>query len=912
MVQAVLARLRSFWRNALRRSEMERNMSDELRFHLERRAEDLVVRRGLRLEEAMRIARLEFGSVEKYKEESRRSLGLRLIDELHGDLRYAVRTFGRSKGFTMAALATLALGIGTNTAVFSVVDALLLRRLPVKNPEELLVFDWLRSPDSMVAGYWGYGRQGPAGLGIRTSFSVLTFDRFREHTATLSDVFAFSPAGTVGIVADRQADTASGLFVSGNYFAGLGVPALVGRTLSASDDRPEAEPVAVISHRYWRRRFASDPGIVGRTIEVNRSPVVIVGITPEGFDGPQISETYDVTLPIAFAPRTGPTMRARPVSVWWLQMMGRLKPGVTREQALAELQAAFDDTVRESWAARPADTPNPTRSAIPQLRVRPGAQGPDGPRIDVAQILAIVFAVSGAILLIGCTNLANLMLVRASARRQEVSVRLTLGASRWRVVRQMMTEILLLAAVGGIGGVTLAWWGKDFMRWLPSSDQAIVDARIDPRALAFTAGLSVITAVLFGIGPALRATRMDLGPSLKTGRQKGATTLGMAGKALLTAQVAVSLVLLVGAGLLVRTLHNFSKVDVGFTVENLLVFRIDPGLQRESSSRIFDLYDRIAAAIEAVPGVQACTMSVMPLIARSEWEEMVRPDGGGVPKSAFIQIARWNFLETMGIPLVAGRNLSAADAQGRPRVAVINQTMAQQLFGEPNPVGRHFHFVNGSDRDEPIEVIGVAGDSKYARLEQPVPPTLFMPQAQAPPSAMTVEVRTASDPMTIAFAIREAVRRTDPAIPLAQMKTQREQIAETIGKPRAFAVLTTAAGVIGLLLACVGLYGIVSYDTLRRTHEIGIRMALGARPSDVLRLVMRQTLVVVTIGAGIGIALALAASRLIASMLFGIAPSDPFAIASALAVLIGVALAASYVPARRALHLDPTQALRYE
>ncbi len=439
-----------------------------------------------------------------------------------------------------------------------------------------------------------------------------------------------------------------------------------------------------------------------------------------------------------------------------------------------------------------------------------------------------------------------------------------------------------------------------------------MDARIDPQVLAFTAVLSVITALLFGIGPALRATRPDLGPSLKTSAQTGGITRGVAARALLTAQVAISLVLLVGAGLLVRTLHNLSKVDMGFNANNVLVFRIDPALQSDNSSHILDFYDRIIAAIEAVPGVQSCTMSVMPLIARREWDEIVQPDGTDLPKNAFIQVVRWNFLKTMGIPLVAGRDLAAADTQTRPRVAVINETMARQVFGERTPVGRHFRFVNGADRNVPIEVIGVARDSKYASLEQSVPPTLFMPHAQAPHSGMTVEVRTTPDPMTVASAIRKAVREADPTTSLLDMKTQRQQIAQTIGKPRAFAVLTTVSGMIGLLLACIGLYGVVSYETIRRTHEIGIRMALGARRSDILRLVMRQIVVVVTIGAGIGIALALAASRLIRSLLFGIAPSDPFAIGSALAVLIAVALFASYIPARRATRVDPMTALRWE
>jgi predicted permease len=370
--------------------------------------------------------------------------------------------------------------------------------------------------------------------------------------------------------------------------------------------------------------------------------------------------------------------------------------------------------------------------------------------------------------------------------------------------------------------------------------------------------------------------------------------------------------LLVGAGLLVRTLHNFSAVDVGFDADNLLIFPIDPAVPGGPDSRTFDIYDRVVAAIEAVPGVQSCTMSAMPLIARNEWEETVQPDMGGPQKSAFIQVARWNFLKTMGMPLIAGRDLSSADTSGRPRVAVINETMAREIFGEPVPVGRHFQLMTGNDRNVPIEVIGIARDARYASLEQRVPPTLFMPQAQLPPGKMTVEVRTTVEPMSVAPAIRQAVGLVEPGLALAAMKTQREQIAGTIGKRRAFAGLTTISGLIGLLLACVGLYGVVSYETARRTQEIGLRMALGAQRSDVLRLVMRQTVVVVAIGATIGLALALAASRLIAGLLFGIAPSDPVAMGSALAVLLGAALAASYLPAHRAAHLDPTQALRYE
>ncbi len=905
------SRIRSFWRSVWRRAEMEENLSDELQFHLERRAEDLVARAGLTPEQAMRTARLEFGSLEKYKEESRQSRGLRILDELGSDLRYAWRSVRKNKGFALAAIATLALGIGANTAVFSVVDAILVRQLPVPDPERLVVFDWLRSPDSMVAGYSGYGRRGPSPtVGIRTSFSSLTFERFRDRTATLSHVFAFSPR-TLTISADREADTASALLVTGDYFAGLGVRALHGRTITSSDDAPEAQPVAVISYRYWQRRFGGDAGIVGKAFDVNRVPVVIVGVTPEGFEGVRLTESTDVTLPIVIAPALGnDEALTRAGWRWWMEIMGRLKGGVTREQALADLQNAFAETVRESWAARPPETPNPARSGMPQLRVRPGAQGPDDSRVDAQQILSIVFAVVAAVLLIGCVNLANLLLVRATARRQEVSIRLALGASRWRLIRQMLTENLLLALVGGAAGTVVAVWGKNFMQWLPGNDAPSVDASIDVRALGFALGLSALTALVFGIGPAVRATRTELSPALKIGTPRTSGRRGVAGKSLLGLQVALSVMLVAGAGLLARSLYNFAQVDVGFDADNLLVFRINPSVR--NPARAFDLYDRVVAAIEGVPGVRSATLSSMPLVAHSEWEVVVRPDGADRQQDVSFLAVRWNFFDTMGIPVLAGRTLAAADSAGAGPVGVINETMAREVFGEPRPIGRHFQIVRGATRGAAIEVVGVVRDSKYSRLDQSTPPTLFVPHAQVAPGPMIVEVRTGPDPMTLVPSLREAARRVDSSLPLEEVKTQRQQIAETIGKPRAFAVLTAASAIIGLLLACVGLYGIVSYDATRRTTEIGIRLALGATRWDVVRLVARETMIVVGIGGAIGLILVAASSRLVASVLFGVRPSDPATITAAMLVMLAVASLAAAVPARRASRLDPTAALRYE
>jgi predicted permease len=898
------ARLRSLYRGIVRRTQMERDLSDELQFHLERRAEDLAARTGLTQAEAMRTARIEFGSPEKYKEETRAGRGLRFVDELQCDLRYAWRTLRKNKGFAAAAIATLALGIGANTAVFSVFDAVI-RDLPVPHPEQLVAFDFQRTRDSMVASYGGYCRRG-----MCTAFSAPTFARFREQTQTLSHVFAFVPS-SLNVLADGDAEGVNSLFVSGDYFAGLGVGAILGRTISSADDGPDAQPVAVISYRYWQRRLAGDPLVVGKTVSVNRIPVVIVGVTPEGFDGVQQTRPVDLTLPLATAQRMGEQLPGFGPRLWWLQIMGRLAPGVTRERALAQLQSSFQDSVRESWAARRPETPNPGRTGMPRLRVGRGGRGPDGELLDAQLTLSIVFAVVGAVLLIGCVNLANLLLVRASARRHEVSIRLTLGASRSRVVRQMLTESVLLALAGGAAGTMLAVWGKNFTQWFSGIEMPITDARIDARVLAFAVVLSSITAIVFGIGPALRATRTDPGPSLNLASPRAGIRRGLTSKLLLGVQVALSVTLLAAAGLLARTLYNYSQVDVGFDADNLLVFRVSPDTR--NAARALDLYDRLVSAIERVPGVRSATHSMMPVVGSSYDDTTVLPEGRE-PQQAVVyyQVVRWNFFETMGIPLVAGRQFSAADAPSAPRIGVISEKMAREVFGEARPLGRYFQTVEGGTRSGPIEVVGVVRDSAYQRLNEALPPTLFVPHTQAPVRSIVMEVRTAGEPLALATAVRDAVRRVDPELPLLNLKTERQQIAETIGEPRAFAALTAAAAVVGLLLACVGLYGIAAYDATRRTMEIGIRIALGAQRFDVVRLVVRETMIVVAAGAAIGLALAGAASRVVKSVLFGVQPGDPITIAAALVAMVAIAALATYMPARRAARLDPTVALRYE
>jgi predicted permease len=761
----------------------------------------------------------------------------------------------------------------------------------------------------MVAGYSGNGRPGPQGTSRRTSFSALTFERFRAHATTLSHVFAFAPLGSLTVTTDDRAEIASVQVVSGAYFDGLGVPAALGRTLGPSDDRADAEPAAVVSHRYWQRRFLGDPAIIGKTIRVNRTTFIIVGVTPDTFHGTEVTETVDLSLPLAMADRLSPTRQPRSISTWWLLVMGRLKPGVTREQVSAQLQPIFNETVIASWSARAPETRDPWRSGMPAMRVLSGSQGPNGPSPMARNSLTILFALAGIVLLIACVNVASLLLVRAANRRHEMTVRLALGASRARLVRQLLSESLLLAAAGAAAGLALASWANDALPRMLEDDVVLATA-IDLRVLAFAAGLATVTALVFGVGHALRATRVGVMPGLREATRSGGQRALMA-RTLIGVQIAASLVLLVIAGLFVRTVYNYSQVDVGFNARNLLVFQIDPTSSVSEPGGVVDLYERVLASVEGVPGVQSVTLSAVPVVARSQWTETVQAERGE-PHGVHIQSVRWNFFETLGMPLLAGRSLQAADTSEAPRVAVVNEAMARQVFGDRSPIGRRFQFVNGPEREIPILVVGVVRDAKYSRLSEPAPATFFMPYTQVPPRRMTVEVRTTGDALPLTTGVRAAIHRIDPTLPMIRVRTQEEQIAETFRDPRTFATLTAMSGAIGLLLACIGLYGVVSYDAKRRTSEIAVRLALGAQRSDVLRLVMAHTLWIVTIGSGVGLVLAAFGSRLLGNQLFGVQPFDMPTMASATMLLILVAGIAAFLPARRAARLNPTHALRHE
>ena len=856
------------------------------------------------------------------------------------DLRFGARMLARTPGLTAVAVLSLALGIGANTALFSVVDAVLLKKLPVREPERLVLFRSLSGTDFSPGGYNGNSDRDDAGRVIRTSFPFQSYERLRERQGeVVTDVFAFGGV-TLNVNAGGQAEVASGQAVTGNYYTALGVGSAVGRVLGDEDDRASAAPAAVLSHRFWQRRFGGDPSVVGRQINLNNVPFTVVGVTPQEFQGTmQVGTSPDVTIPVAWEPRVSPERsRMAGAGTWWLRVMGRLAPGATPEQARALFDATFRESVVEHRAARLALAQGASQQAslrplkpeeVPQLDTTPGAQGEMDTRGDYQRPLYMLLGVVGLVLLIACANVANLLLARGAARQREIAVRLALGARRRRLVRQLLTESLLLALTGGALGVLLAFWIKDGLMSVGvwgGGRMGALDPQLDLRVLGFTMLLSLLTGVLFGLAPAWRSTDIDLTPALKDG-SRGSTGTGRAwlSKSLVVAQVALTLLLLVGAGLFLRTLVNLKRVETGFNTHNLLLFSVDPALIGYKDERLVTLYKGMAERLEAVPGVSSVTFSRNPLLSfSSSSRNFYMPDAApltgadGRPSPAgevYVHQVRENFLEAMEVPLLAGRALSERDDARSPKVAVVNQTFAQKFFGGENPIGRRINF----DPEKPgeVEIVGLARDAKYTSQRAQTPPTAYLPWLQELRSAGSVyfEVRTGGDPEGAVAAVRQAVREVDANLPLANLKTQVEQADETMALERLFAKLLGLFGLLAQLLAAIGLYGVLAWSVSRRTHEIGIRMALGASRTDVLRMVLRQGMGLTLLGVGVGLAGAYALSRYMESlsnMLYDVKPADPLTFGLTALFLMLVALVACYAPARRATKVDPMVALRYE
>jgi predicted permease len=774
-----------------------------------------------------------------------------------------------------------------------------------------------------------------------TSFPYQSFARFREQPGVLSDVFAFGGV-SLNVSADGQADVASGQAVSGNYYAGLGVQTMIGRTITDEDDKTSSSPVAVLSYRYWQRRFSGDPGVIGKQINLNNVAFTVIGVTPPGFDGTgQAGSTRDVTIPIACEPqmyvdRERSNMNG--AGVWWLLIMGRLKPGATIEQARAQLEGVFHQSVVEHRTARQTQSQaqggNPIKALepkdFPRLTMVSGNQGEMNTREYYAPSLYMLLGVVGLVLLIACANVANLLLARAAARRKEIGVRLALGASRWRLIRQLLTESVMLAGIGGALGILFALWIKDGLLAVSDWGPKALEPRLDWRVLGFTLALTMLTGIVFGIVPAWRATKVDLAPSLKdNARGSSAAARSLLSRGLVVTQVKLSLLLLVGAGLFLRTLLNLQFVEPGFDTRNLLLFGVQPGLIGYKDEKLTQLYQQMAERIEAVPGAQAVTFSRMTLLAHGsssrgvflraalsappDSEGRIKPSGDG-----YVHHVRENFLEAMGIPLLAGRSLKPQDDAKAPKVVVVNQTFANKYFPDENPIGKRFTF--DTKKPDEIEIVGLARDAKYTRQRDEIPPTVYIPWRQdlRAMAGVTFEVRTAGDPNAAVAAVRQAVREVDGNLPLNNVKTQVEQAEETLRMERLFAKLLSLFGLLAQQLASIGLYGVMAYSVSQRTNEIGIRMALGADHRDVLKMVLRQGMSLTIIGVVLGLAGAYVLTKYLESkmnlnnMLFGVKVSDPLTYGVIAAFLTLVALFACFIPARRATKVDPMVALRCE
>jgi predicted permease len=841
------------------------------------------------------------------------------------DVRLALRQLLKSPGSTAVALLSLALGIGANTAIFSLVNDVLLRSLPVRNADELVL---LRTTEGargrMSRAGENNGFTDPAtGRFASTSFSLLAFERLRSQPSALSEVFAFASFSQVNIAVDGEPEiNGSAQLVSGNYHSGLGVPAVLGRTLTPDDDQPSAAPVAVISFRYWKRRFAGSPEVLGRTIQINRIQTAIVGVTPEGFDGAmQAGESPDVSVPLAHHLRFQPDRAARVQPwYWWIRVMGRLAPGATRAQAAASLQPTFQEAAREGWLAgrSPGSPAGEEIPDAPTLAADPGGQGENDVRRQYARPLGMLMGLVGLVLAAACANVANLLLARSAARRREIALCLALGASRGRLVRQLFTESVLLAFAGAALGIALAWWGRDLLLALRPFGNAsmVLDLPLDARVLGFTIAVTMATALLFGLAPALRTTGVDLTAQF----QSGARTIGGGGRSrlrqtLMVVQIALSLVLLVSTGLFVRTLGNLRNVDAGFNRSGLILFRIDATSAGYTQEQYAGLQARLQEQFERLPGVRAATFSSVALLSRTRQNKRITVPGQAPPADASRIVntngLAPNFFTAMELPLVLGRGFTARDDGTAPRVAVVNQAFVNTYLGGENPIGRRIGI--GPAAADQVEIVGVAADAKYTELRGVTPATIYLPALQRLDGTANFALRLAApaqgDVPAVLSAIRATVREIDPALPVLNLRTQDEQIERLHAQELLFARLSGLFGLLAVALAAIGLYGLMSHAVIRRTGEIGLRMALGAPPRHVLWMILRESLALVCLGIVAGMAAAYGSARLVATMLFGLSPTDPITYFTVALVLVAIGVLASLLPAHRASRVDPAVAL---
>jgi predicted permease len=910
----MLRRLR-YWTESAIRSEALR---EEMELHLAEEAAELEAD-GMTPECAKAEARRRFGNVGLKHEESREIWIKRFWSELGQDIRYGCRTMTANKAFNAMAVLSLALGIGANTTIYSFMESILLRSLPVADPESLVVLNWHSRPPRdggkesvhVMHGVQGMAWPGDKGAMVSGMFPYGAFETLRDGNPVFSTLFGYFNGLNRTLAIRGQASSASTEYVTGEYFRGLAVSPAAGRPIDSEDDRPGAAPVAVISFATSQRRFGGLSSAIGQPVLVDNVPFTVIGVAPPEFFGVDPAAAPDLYLPLHTNLLVDGARAARMYpdgNFYWIEMMGRLRPGVSMAQAQAALAPRF-----HQWVATTATTDG-ERAKLPALTLNPGAAGLGGLRRQYSKPLYALLAMVGLILAIACANIASLLLARAAARRREMAVRLSLGAGRFRVVRQLLTESVMLASLGGALGVLFAIWGVRSLTLLLSNGQQnfTLHAELNWNVLGVTAALSVVCGLLFGLAPAIQSTRPDVMPALKSGRGGGPRR--RAQHVLVVAQIAVSFLILVAAGLFVRTLNNLHSVQLGYARENILLFSLNARQTGHRDPEIAIFYADLRKRFESIPGVIGATLSQSSIVNAGRAGPAIRGPmkiGAVTIEDARVLAAGPRFLATMQIPILAGREIDDRDQPGSRPVAVIGERLARTYFGNENPVGRRITL---PDEKRDLEIVGVSANLRYGGLknEEESRMTVFVAVSQFSPDRITYALRTAGDPLRFVRSVREIVREADSRIPVTNVVTQAAEIDRTISRELTFAKLCTAFAVLALLTACVGLYGTMSYSVARQVGEIGIRMALGAQRGAVVWMVLRRVLLLAAVGLAIGVPAALIASQLVKSFLFETQPNDPGTLALAGVVLLSAAILAGLAPARRASRIDPLAALRHE
>jgi macrolide transport system ATP-binding/permease protein len=924
----------------LRRSREDDELSQELESHIQHEIDDNLAR-GMNPQEARRQAYIKLGNPVMIRERVWEANRIAVLEGVWRDLRYAVRMLMRTPTFTCVVVLIMALGIGANTSIFSFLDSLLLRSLPVSDPSSLVVLKWhaksVRSPgqqDFVVESMSGTTDDDPK-LGMTGGiFPYPVFELLEKDHAMFSDVFAYcksTEVRTLNVVVRGQAQIAGGELVSGTYFRGLGVVPAAGRLISPDDDRIGALPVAIVSHAFAEKYLGKAANAAGQPIVINGLAFTVAGVAPAEFFGVDPSTSPDIYLPMhtnvllgAQIPFgfTGSDYLDR--NYYWVEVMARLRPGVTLKQAEAALAPRF-----QQWVATTTHG-EAERSNLPALYLQEGASGLDTLRRRYSKPLYLLMTLVGWILAIACSNVANLMLSRAASRKREIALRLSQGARRLRVIRQLLTESVLLSLVGGLVGVLLAVWGIRVLTVLLSgtSGGGGLQAELNWRVLVLSVSLALLSGVLFGLAPALQSTKLDLVAALKEtqsikARVRHSFWNARGTDVLVVGQIAISVVMLVAAGLFVRTLSNLQSVDLGFNRDNLLLFQLNARQSGHKDPEINQFYGHLRERFAAIPGVREASLADTSLIEAGDGLPISVP--GKLPNDDFrFMPVGPRFLTTMQIPLLAGRDFGDADRSGSQAVAIVNEEFARVAFPGENPIGRHLYMWKESELSRPwtdknnvardMEIVGVAKNANYGGVKRKISPVVYLPydQGYPEPTEMVFALRTSGLPLSYADSVREIVHQMDQRLPVSEVRTQRAEIDASMHQEIMLAQLCSAFAALALTITCVGLYGTISYKVAQRTGEIGIRMALGALRGKVLWMVLREVFVLVALGLAISIPVALATSRLVSSFLFGIKANDPLTLTCAVVILVSTALLAGGIPAKRAACVEPMSALRHE